>query len=85
MRRVLFALLPLLLVGWVANPAAATTVDDVVSALQSDPVYNDPEAENALTDAQAADLSDQIRSSGSSVFIAILPEAAKGPRAPRTS
>jgi len=78
MRRVLFALLPLLLVGWVANPAAATTVDDVVSALQSDPVYNDPEAENALTDAQAADLSDQIRSSGSSVFIAILPEAAKG-------
>ena len=72
MRRVLFALLPLLLVGWVANPAAATTVDDVVSALQSDPVYNDPEAENALTDAQAADLSDQIRSSGSSVFIAIL-------------
>jgi hypothetical protein len=78
MRRVLIALLPLLLVGWVAGPATATTVDDVVSALRSDPVYNDPEAENALTDSQAADLSDQIRSSGSSVFIAVLPEAAKG-------
>jgi hypothetical protein len=33
---------------------SATTVDDVVSALQSDPVYNDPKAENALTDAQAS-------------------------------
>jgi hypothetical protein len=78
MRRVLLTLISLVLVGWVAAPAGATTIDDVVSALQSDPVYNDPKAENALTDAQAIDLTDQIRSSGSAVFIAILPEAAKG-------
>lgn len=80
MRRVLLSLLPLLLLGLLASPASATTVDDVVSSLKSNPVYNDPEAENALTDAQAADLSDQIGSSGSSVYIAILPAAAKGAR-----
>ena len=50
MRRVLLSLLPLLLLGLLASPASATTVDDVVSSLKSNPVYNDPEAENALTD-----------------------------------
>lgn len=78
MRRALWTLITLLLVGWIAAPASATTIDDVVSALRSDPVYNDPKAENALTDSQAADLSGQIRSSGSSVYIAILPAAARG-------
>ena len=71
MRRALLILISALVVGWIAAPASATTIDDVVSALQSDPVYNDPRAEHALTDAQAADLTDQIRSSGSSVYIAI--------------
>ena len=82
MRRALVVLISTLLVGLVTVPGAAlvpaTTVDDVVSSLRTDPVYNDPEAENALTDAQAADLREQIASSGSSVFIAILPAAARG-------
>ena len=64
MRRLLVTLLPLLLLGWMATPAAATTVDDVVTALQSDPVYNDPRAENALTTAQATELSSQIEAGG---------------------
>ncbi len=82
MRRALVVLISALFVGLVSAPGSAlvpaTTVDDVVSSLRSDPVYNDPEAENALTDAQAADLRDQIASSGSSVFIAVLPAAARG-------
>jgi len=62
----------------VAAPASATTVDDVVTSLQTDPVYNDPEAENALTDAEAQQLRDQI--GNESIYIAILPAAAKGSR-----
>ncbi|MEZ5186644.1 MAG: hypothetical protein R2720_12940 [Candidatus Nanopelagicales bacterium] len=72
------------LVGLLAGPAnailPATTVDDVVSSLQSDPVYNDPKAENDLTASQADDLRSQIAASGSSVYIAILPAAARGSR-----
>ncbi|MCU0297482.1 MAG: hypothetical protein MUF33_03055 [Candidatus Nanopelagicales bacterium] len=78
MRRALVAVLSAVFVGLVVSPASATTIDEVVTSLQSDPVYNDPEAENALTDSEADNLRDQIAASGSSVFIAILPDAAKG-------
>ena len=62
MRRAVIALFTMLLVGFLAAPASATTIDDVVSSLQSDHVYNDPKAENRLTDAQAQQLRDQIGS-----------------------
>ncbi len=78
MRRVLITIFSVVFLGLMVAPASATTIDDVVTSLQSDPVYNDPEAENALTDSEAQDLRDQIATSGSSVFIAILPEAVKG-------
>jgi hypothetical protein len=77
-RRALASLIGLFLLVLCAPPASATTLDEVVDALRSDPVYNDPEAENALTDAQADDLRDQIASGGSSVYLAVLPDAARG-------
>lgn len=78
MRRAVIALFTMLLVGFFAAPAMATTIDDVVSSLGSDPVYNDPKAENKLTDAQAQALRDQI--GDDPIYIAILPAAAKGTR-----
>ena len=75
MRRVLLTLFTLLLVGFMAAPASATTIDDVVSSLQTDPVYNDPKAENALTASQAQELRDQI--GNESIYIAVLPAAAR--------
>ncbi|HPJ20695.1 MAG TPA: hypothetical protein PK635_16470, partial [Actinomycetota bacterium] len=81
MRRVLTLLFAVVLAGLVASPAAAlvpaTTIDDVVVSLQTDPVYNDPKAQNALTAAQADELRSQISTGGSAIFIAVLPEAAR--------
>ncbi|MEZ5117208.1 MAG: hypothetical protein R2737_13160 [Candidatus Nanopelagicales bacterium] len=70
-------LLLLALVGLtgVASPAYAATLDQVASALESDPVYNDPAAENALTTAQADQLSAQIRDTGVPIYVAVLPES----------
>ena len=64
---------------------AATSIDQVASSLRSDPVYNDPTAENALTPGQAADLRSQIEATALPIFIAVVPEsmaaAAGGPDA----
>ena len=57
-----------------AAPAAAQDpVDDTAEALRDDPVYVDPQAENALTDGEAADLRDRI---DGELFVAVLPESA---------
>jgi len=55
---------------------ARTSIDSVASALRSNPVYNDPAAENALTSGQAADLRSQITATGVPIYIAVLPESA---------
>ena len=65
------------LIGLVAGPAQArTSIDSVASALRSNPVYNDPAAENALTAGQAADLRTQISGTGVPIYIAVLPASA---------
>lgn len=69
----------LVLVGLIASvPAASarTSLDAVAASLRSDPVYNDPTAENALTPSQADDLRSQIRATGVPIYIAILPASA---------
>ncbi|MBM3687627.1 MAG: hypothetical protein FJW85_11580, partial [Actinobacteria bacterium] len=59
------------------GPAQArTSIDSVASALRSNPVYNDPAAENALTSGQAADLRAQIEATGIPIYIAVLPASA---------
>ena len=75
--------LPLLLVviaglvmAVVAPAQARTSIDSVASALRSNPVYNDPAAENALTPGQATDLRAQIEATGIPVYIAVLPASA---------
>lgn len=78
MRRLLGALTALLLTMLGIAPASAATIDDVAQSLRSDPVYNAPQAENALTDAQADDLRDQIEGSGVQVYIAVLPDSVRG-------
>ncbi|NBP51487.1 MAG: hypothetical protein EBU70_10000, partial [Actinobacteria bacterium] len=71
------ALAALGVIGLAAGPAQArTSIDSVASALRSNPVYNDPAAENALTSGQAADLRAQIASTGLPIYIAVLPASA---------
>ena len=55
---------------------ARTSIDSVASALRSNPVFNDPAAENALTPGQAADLRDQIFQTGLPIYVAVLPASA---------
>ena len=59
---------------------ARTSIDSVASALRSNPVYNDPAAENALTPGQATDLRAQIAATGIPVYIAVLPASAAAER-----
>jgi hypothetical protein len=80
-RRILALLAALLssalLVGALAPSAAAADVDQAAAALRSgDPVYSDPAAELALSDAEVADLSAQVQASGVPIFVAVLPESA---------
>ena len=74
----LLTLLAIALVGLVGTgPAQArTSIDSVASALRSNPVYNDPAAENALTSGQAADLRAQITGTGIPIYVAVLPASA---------
>ncbi|HYY78370.1 MAG TPA: hypothetical protein VFD04_04185, partial [Actinomycetes bacterium] len=61
-----------------APPAAAGQyVDKAVSTLRGDHVYLDPDA-RAVPAAAAGRLRDRIRGAGTPVFIAILPERARG-------
>ena len=62
-------------------PAAWSAPDVEVAAktiLAGDSVYNDPAAENTLTSSQVADLTTQIRGTGVPIFLAVLPNSAKG-------
>jgi hypothetical protein len=63
---------------WGAPAAlAAPDVTEAAAALRSgDPVYSSPDAENALSGAEVAALSDQILASDVPQFVAVLPEAA---------
>lgn len=75
----LLTLLPVLLGALLVGmgPAQArTSIDSVASALRSNPVYNDPAAENALTSGQAADLRTQITGTGIPIYVAVLPASA---------
>ena len=68
--------------GLLVLAAPAHAAPDVGAAAQAfrggESVYNDPDAEKALSDGQAADLSDQIAASRLPIFIAVLPESAAG-------
>ena len=58
---------------------AAPDVSAAASALAGGAaVYNDPSAENALTNEQASALANQIRATKLPIFIAVLPESAAG-------
>jgi hypothetical protein len=68
---VALALLPLLGAGDGDDPVSAAA-----EALRRDPVFVHVEAERALTEADAERLRDEIRSSGTPVFVAVLPSSA---------
>jgi len=53
------------------DPVPATA-----EALRGDPVVVDPDAERALTDDEAEALRDDIRSAGTPMFVAVLPDSA---------
>src|SRR4051812_11817180 len=57
---------------------AGPVIDRAVSCLRSHPVCVDPAVKHELSQSEADELTQQIRSSGAGlVFIAVLPEAAK--------
>ena len=66
----------------VAGPASAQigVLDAAASSLRNDPVYVDPAADRAddLDEGAVADLRQRIRSSGSAIFLAVLPASAVG-------
>jgi hypothetical protein len=62
-------------------PSAWSAPDVEVAAktiLAGDSVYNDPAAENSLSSSEVSDLTTQIRATGVPIFIAVLPDSAKG-------
>src|SRR5690242_10318987 len=65
-----------LLLLLVPAAARATTVADVASALREDPVFNETDAERALSPGDADELRARIRASGAPIYLAILPERA---------
>jgi hypothetical protein len=76
----LAAFVALLALFVAAAPAqAAPDVSTAAAALRGGAsVYSDPQAENALTDGQVADLTAQVTASGAPMFVAVLPESAAG-------
>jgi hypothetical protein len=82
MRRIATALTVLLAAASLSLAAApvasaAPDVSEAAAALRGgDPVYSAPDAENALSGAEVAALSEQILASDVPQFIAVLPEAA---------
>jgi hypothetical protein len=67
------AVTALALLGLVAGPAAAASVDQVAAALQRNPVYWEAGAE----DISAERLGQRVAEAGTPVFIAILPDTAR--------
>jgi hypothetical protein len=75
MGRLLIALAFLLL----AAPAASaqSVMDDAASALATDPVYVAPDADRALSSAEADELRQRIQDSGAGpMYVAVLPQSA---------
>src|SRR5829696_1652725 len=72
----------LALVLWLAIAAdslAQSTLSDAASALRSDSVYVDPDAERALSEAEADSLRDAIaRARAGPLYLAVLPDEAAG-------
>ena len=64
-----------MLMSMPAASQAAVAVDDVAASLRTDPVFNDPAAENALTPGQTEALRSQIAATDLPFFIAVLPES----------
>ncbi len=78
--RVLLLTLTLLLVA-VPGAAAQSAVDRAAQALENDPVFVDPQAENALAEGEADALRRRIEAEAPGVLrIAILPGSAGDPR-----
>src|SRR5689334_12671789 len=64
--------------GALAQPPTAPTVADVAAALRSDPLYNDPGAEAALSSADAEAIRERLRNEDvGRMRVAVLPEAAR--------
>ena len=70
------AIVVLAAVGGMAAGAPAVVIDDVAQALQSDPVYVDPDAERALSAEEVDEVRAAIRSANTPIYIAVLPAAA---------
>lgn len=59
-----------------AAPSLADSLDDAATALRRDPVYNHPEAERRLSDAEVASIRQRISDGSTPIFVAVLPSRA---------
>jgi hypothetical protein len=79
MRSALAVLLGAVVLLATAAPAVADPVGDAARALRSDPVYQDPSAERAVSRSDLNALRREIDGTGKPIFIAILPASAGAP------
>jgi hypothetical protein len=75
-RQLLLVPLALALVPLLGAAEGDDPVSAAAEALRRDPVFVDPAAERALTEIEADNLRDEIRSSGTPLFVAVLPGSA---------
>ena len=67
----------LMVVGLPGRAASASVdFDEVATALRSDPVFVDAEAERTLTDDEMAELRSVIRNADTPIYVAVLPASA---------
>jgi MYXO-CTERM domain-containing protein len=69
----------------VPSAQAGPLIDRAVAALRDDPVYVDPEAERAPSDAEADRLRDRIADSDAAMYVAVLPAAVRSEAGGSTS
>ena len=64
----------LAVLGFATSAAAYATPNAIGNSLRQSPVYNDPDASNALTAPQEEQLLSQVNAAGTPIYIAVLPQ-----------
>lgn len=69
------AILVLGMLGIGSAAWALSSPDAIGASLRQSPVYNDPDAENALSPSDEVRLLDQVNAAGTPIYIAVLPQS----------
>ena len=69
-----FVLAVLAVLGVATTASAYASPTAIGNSLRQSPVYNDPDAANALSPQEEVQLLDQVRAAGTPIYIAVLPQ-----------